>query len=172
MAVKHLHSVGVDPQPSGYGSEGWGLDSDWVIFQRLNREADTVSGEAARNLRTDALRLVRGCPFDGVLADSYEWVDEEHLRTTMTIAVAKCAQRLGDDLFEAGDLLGAESAASSGLRGAPDDFGLWDLGARAIDARGDRTALNRWLADASRHLDPAEMERIRAGLTHHDPSET
>ena len=64
------------------------------------------------------------------------------------MAVAKCAQRLGDDLFEAGDFVGAEEAARAGLRGAPDDFGLWDLGARAIDARGDRTALERWLADA------------------------
>jgi Flp pilus assembly protein TadD len=107
-----------------------------------------------------------------VPADSYEWVDAEHLRTTITVAVAECAQRLGTDLFAAGDFAGAESAARTGLRGAPDDFGLWDLGARAIDARADRTALGRWLLDASQHLGPADMERIRAGLTHQDPSDT
>jgi hypothetical protein len=167
--------VGPDHLPDASVASGYliqGVESDWVTFQRLSREADTVGGEPARALRTEALSLVRGPPFDDVPADSYEWVDEEHLRTTITIAVAKCAQRLGDDLFEAGDFVKAEAAASSGLRGAPDDFGLWDLGARAIDARGDRTALKRWLADASRHLDPADMERIRVGLTHHDPSET
>ena len=135
-----------------------GVDSDWVIFQRLNREADTVGDEAARALRTEALRLVRGRPFDGVPADSYDWVDEEHLRTTIMFAVAECAQRLGSDLFEADDFAGAENAARSGVRGAPDDFGLWDLGARAIDARGDRTALGRWLTDAATHLDRAEMD--------------
>ena len=113
-----------------------------------------------------------GRPFEGVPADSYEWVDEEHLRATITMAVAECAQRLGDDLLEAGDFVGAERPPQAGLRGAPDDFGLWDLGARAIDARADRTALERWLTDAAKHLDPADMERIRAGLTHHDPSET
>ena len=167
--------VGPEHLPDASVAGGYlvqGVDSDWATFQRLSRQADTVGGEAARVLRTNALALVRGRPFEGVPADSYEWVDEEHLRTTITIAVAKCAQHLGDDLFEAGDFVKAEAAASSGLRGAPDDFGLWDLGARAIDTRGDRTALKRWLADASRHLDPADMERIRAGLTHHDPSET
>ena len=167
--------VGPEHLPDASVAGGYlvhGVHSDWVTFQRLTREADTVGGESARALRTEALALVRGRPFEGVSTDSYEWVDEEHLRTTITIAVAKCARRLGDDLLEAGDFVGAESAASSGLRGAPDDFGLWDLGARAIDARGDRTALGRWLTDAAQHLDPADMERIRAGLTHHDPSET
>jgi hypothetical protein len=167
--------VGPDHLPDASLAGGYliqGVESDWVTFQRLSREADTVGGEPARALRTEALNLVRGPPFDDVPTDAYEWVHEEHLRTTITIAVAECAQRLGEDLFEADDFVGAERAASSGLRGAPDDFGLWDLGARAIDARGDRTALKRWLADPSQHLDPADMERIRAGLTHHDPSET
>jgi hypothetical protein len=166
--------VGPEHLPDASVAGGYlihGVDSDWVIFQRLNREADTVGDEAARALRTDALALVRGRPFDGVPADSYDWVDEEHLRTTIMFAVAECAQRLGTELFEADDFAGAENAARSGVRGAPDDFGLWDLGARAIDARGDRTALGRWLTDAVTHLDPADVARIRAGLTHHDPSE-
>ena len=88
------------------------------------------------------------------------------------MAVAECAQRLGADLMEVGDFVGAETAARAGLRGAPDDFGLWDLGARAIDARADRTALRRWLTDAAQHLDPPDIERICAGLTHYDPPET
>jgi hypothetical protein len=166
VGPEHLPDASV---AGGYLMEG--VESDWVTFQKLDRQADTVGAEEARALQTQALGLVRGRPFEGVPADAYEWVDEEHLRTTMTIAVAKCAQRLGDDFFEAGDFVGAENAASSGLRGAPDDFGLWDLGARAIDARGDRTALGRWLTDAAQHLDPADMKRIRAGLTHQDPSE-
>jgi hypothetical protein len=167
--------VGSEHLPDASVAGGYlvqGVESDWATFQRLTRQADTVTDGTAHALRTEALRLVRGRPFEGVPADSYDWVDEEHLRTTMTVAVAECAQRLGSDLFEAGDPAGAERAARSGLRGAPDDFGLWELGAQAIDIRGDRTGLGRWLADAGQHLDPADLERIRAGLAHHDPPET
>jgi hypothetical protein len=166
--------VGPEYLPDASVSGGYlvlGVECDWVTFQKLTRKADTVGAESARALRFEALALIRGRPFEDVLADSYEWVDAEHLRTTITVAVAECAQLLATDLFEAGELIGAENAARAGLRGAPDDFGLWDLGARAIDARADRTALKRWLADASQHLDPADMKRIRFGLTYHDPSE-
>ena len=137
--------VGPEHLPDASVAGGYlihGVDCDWVTFQRLNREADTVGGESARALRTEALTLVRGRPFEGVPADSYEWVDEEHLRGTITMAVAECAQRLGADLIEVGRLRRRRDRRRAGLRGAPDDFGLWDLGARAIDAREDRTALD------------------------------
>ena len=74
--------VGPDHLPDASAAGGYlihGVDCDWVIFQRLNREADTVGGESARALRTEALTLVRGRPFEGVPADSFEWVGEEHL---------------------------------------------------------------------------------------------
>ena len=80
--------------------------------------------------------------------------------------------RLGDDHIAAEACDAAEAAARSGLLGAKDDFALWDLGARAIDARGDRTALKRWMADAAWHLDAADIARIAAGLVHYQPSET
>lgn len=167
--------VGPEHLPAAKTTGGYlveGVACDWVTFQRLDRQADAVGGEEARALRAEALALVRGKPFEGVPADSYEWVDTEHLRTTITVAVAKCAQRLGADLFEAGDLVGAESAARAGLRGAPDDFGLWELGACAVNAQADMTGLGRWLSDAGWHLSPAELARIRSGLTHDDPSDS
>lgn len=127
-----------------------------------------MSGDSAQALRTEALELVRGRPFEGLSGDGYDWVDEEGLIGIMTKAIVTCATRLGTDLIEAAEFVAAEDAARAGLRGAPAEYVLWDLGARAIWARGDRTALGTWLAEADRHLDPADVERIRGALSHDD----
>ena len=167
--------IGSEHLPDAITAGGYlvaGVGSDWATFRRLTRRADTIGGEQAVRLRTEALGLVRGQPFDSASGDLFEWVDEEHLRTAIASAIATCALRLGDDHIAAEAFDAAEAAARSGLVGAKDDYGLWDLGARAIDARGDRTALKRWMADAARHLDAADIARIAAGLVHFQPSET
>ena len=158
--------VGPQHLPETSGTDGYlirDVGSDWATFQRLVREADAIGGERAIELRTEALALVRGQPFDKV-TDGYEWVDEEHLRTDMTIAIAKCALALAADHYEAGRHDAAVGAARSGLKGAVDDFELWQIGARAIHAKGDNTALRRWVADASAHLDAADMARMSGSL--------
>jgi hypothetical protein len=167
VGVEHLPDAAV---AGGYLLEG--IDSDWATFGRLDREADTVGDDVARALRTEALELVRGRPFEGLSGDGYDWVDEEGLIGNMTNAIVTCARRLGTDLMEAAEFNAAEDAARAGLRGAPEEYVLWDLGARAIAARGDRTALRHWLAEAGRHLDPADVERIRASLGHEDSPES
>jgi len=164
--------IGVEHLPDAAAAGGYlleGVGSDWSTFGRLNREADTVHAEAARALRTEALELVRGRPFEGLKGDGYGWIDEEGLLETMTKAIVTCAVRLGSDLIEAAEYAAAEDAARAGLRGAPDDYVLWELGARAIWARADHTALRRWLREAGYHLEPPDVERIRASLGHQDP---
>jgi hypothetical protein len=159
--------VGSEHLPDASAREGYvieGVESDWASFQRLTREADVAGGERANELRAEALDLVRGRPFEDIGSDAYEWVTEEHLDTQMTVAIAGCALRLAGDHLEAGHLDAAEHAARSGLGGAPDDFALWQIGARALAGREDRTALRRWMADASVHLDAADLARIEAGL--------
>jgi len=167
--------IGSEHLPDAIAAGGYliaGVGSDWATFRRLTRQADTIGGEQAMRLRTEALGLVRGQPFDGASGDLFEWVDEEHLRTAIASAIATCALRLGDDHLAAGEFDAADAAARSGLLGAKDDYGLWDLGARAIDAREDRTGLKRWMADAARHLDATDIARVAAGLVHYQPSET
>jgi hypothetical protein len=162
--------IGSDHLPPAATAGGYliaGVGSDWATFRRLTREADAVGGEHAMGLRTEALGLVRGKPFDGASSDLFEWLDDEHLRTDIAVAIAGCAQRLGTDHLDAGEFEAAEAAARSGLVGAKDDYGLWDLGARAIDAREDRTALKRWMADASPPLDAPDIARIASGLVHY-----
>ena len=161
VGAEHLPDAAV---AGGYLLEG--IDSDWATFQRLVREADTVDAEAARDLRTEALGLVRGRPFDGLTGDGYDWIEAEGLLGTVTKAIVTCAIRLGTDLMELGEYAAAEEAVRAGLRGSPDEYALFELGARVARAGGGRRALERWLAEAGSRLDAADVARIRAALGH------
>jgi hypothetical protein len=89
----------------------------------------------------------------------------------MTVAIAACALTLANEHLGAGDHADAEVAARAGLLGAPDDNELWEIGARALDAAGERTALRRWLAHAAVHLEPSDVARIEQALRPHTGSE-
>jgi hypothetical protein len=161
IGAEHLPDAAV---AGGYLVEG--IDTDWATIERLTREADTLGGEAARGLRAEALKLVRGRPFEGLSGDGYDWIEAENLVHTVTKTIVRCAQALCSDLLEAGDYNGAEEAARAGLRAARNEYALWELGARAIWARGDRRGLEDWLRAAARELEAADVERIRRALGH------
>jgi hypothetical protein len=164
--------IGAEHLPDAASAGGYlidGIESDWATFQRLAREADRVDAESARALRTQAMELIRGRPFEGLSGSGYDWVDEERLVAVMIKAIVDCATRLGNDRMEAGEFHAAQEAAEAGLRGAPNEYVLWELGARALSARGEGTALGRWLSEAGHALVPADVERIRRDLGH-DPT--
>ena len=74
--------VGAAHLPDATAREGYlleGVVTDWETFRRLSREAETTDPASAIDLRSEALALVRGRPFEGVAASTYEWVAEEHL---------------------------------------------------------------------------------------------
>ena len=157
-------ALGVEHLPEANRKEGYILldvPTDTERFEALAREADVVGGEAADCLRDEALRLVRGVPFAGLLD---EWIGAEGLATHISEAIAKVALRLAQDRYFGADYHGAQDAAARGIVGAPDDHALWEAGAVAIAARGDTTALRRWMADAQHHLGAAELARIEAAL--------
>lgn len=163
--------VGAAHLPNASSAGGYLLldvTSDWADFCNLDRLADATSGPEAWALRRQALALVRGVPFADLPAGTYPWVAAEHLVSTMTTAIARCAGRLATELVEADDSRGAEEATRAGLRGAPEDFELWRLGAIAIEARGDRSALRLWMTDAATHLTRDEIRRIEDELGPHD----
>ena len=155
-------SIGADhlPDANAGGYQIVGVESDWARFQALAREADRTDGEESLGHRRAALALVRGVPFEGVTAGQYEWVFNEQLASEMTAAIATCALRLANDLFERGDYVGIDEAVRAGLRAAPDDADLWRIGAQALAARQEGRALRRHLGDAERHLEPEEMARL------------
>ena len=166
IGAEHLPDAAV---AGGYLVEG--IATDWAAIERLSAEAQTVGADAARALRAEALGLVRGIPFEGLSGDGYDWIEYEDLVSTVTVTIVSCAQDLGSDLYESGDFSGAEAAARAGLRAARSEFVLWELGARAIDARGERRSLEAWWRAAARELDPAAIDRIRRSLGHDGPSE-
>ena len=137
--------VGADHLPEATGREGYkveGVVSDWANFQALARQADTTDKDTAIELRTQALELVRGSPFEGSLA-TYKWVGEEHLDTQMIVAVVRCALRLAEDLLETGHPEAAERAIRMAQKATWEDYDLWRVGARSFKVRGDRTGLQR-----------------------------
>jgi len=157
-------AIGVEHLPEASAKSGYILldvPTDTEHFEALARQADVVGGEAADRLRDEALRLVRGVPFCGLLD---EWIGTEGVATHMIEAISTLALRLAQDRYLAGDYLGSHDAVRRGIVGAPDDCSLWEAGAVAIDARGDTTALGRWMSDATHHLRPPEIDRIEATL--------
>jgi len=156
--------VGVAHLPEANAKAGYILldvPTDTERFEALARQADVIGGEAADRMRAEALRLVRGVPFCDLLD---EWIGAEGMATHMSEAIAALALRLAQDRYLAGDYLGAQDAVRRGIVGAPEDYALWEAGAVAIDARGDTTALGRWMSDATHHLRPPEIDRIKATL--------
>ena len=159
-------SVGVEHLPEGT-SEGYlieGIESDWFTFQRRSRQADTTGGEEAIALRKEALALVRGAPFADV---NDEWIDAERIRSQMTVAIVRCAERLGTDLLEAKRPAEAEEAAAAGLLGAIRHYVLWELGAWAIGDQSDRGRLELWMTDAKANLDEEDVERLERSVADH-----
>jgi hypothetical protein len=130
--------IGADHLPDATNAGGYrisGIDCDWAVFKRLSDEADRTTGAQAIELRTQALALVRGVPFQGVARGQYEWVFNEGLHTDMATAVITCALRLSNELMALGRYHAAEDAARAGLRGAREDAHLERARDLAVQAR-------------------------------------
>jgi hypothetical protein len=132
--------IGAEHLPDATGAAGYrisGIDCDWFVFTRLCDEADTADGPRSIELRKQALALVRGAPFQGVVQGQYEWVFSEDLHTHMANAVITCALRLANDLMALGRYKEAEEAATAGLRGAPRDPDLQRVRSLAVASRNE-----------------------------------
>jgi len=157
--------IGAEHLPDATNFAGYhinGVECDWFTFQRLSDEADTTVGRASITLRTQALSLVRGEPFEGVARGQYEWAFNEDLHTQMAAAVVTCALRLANDLFALGRYSPAEDAARAGLRGAPEDVHLKGVRDRAIEAHKEGLV----------HPDPAPGDSAPEDGASLEPEET
>jgi DNA-binding SARP family transcriptional activator len=159
------------PDANASGYQVTGVESDWVDLEALAHEADRTIGREAIELRTQALALVRGVPFDSVADGQYQWDFNEQLASQMTATIATCAIRLANDLYDLGEYIGVEETVRIGLLAAPDEVYLWEVGARALEARNEGHMLRRHLADARRHVEAEDMERITPGERSHSASE-
>jgi DNA-binding SARP family transcriptional activator len=156
MAASSLHSTasaarrslgtsssGDDHLPRSRGRLALGPDvkTDWDRFVDLSKS--TTSDDWRQ-----ALRLIRGRPFDGLR--SPDWVVLEGILATVDAVVVDLACRYAERCLEALDPPGAEWAARQGLRVSPYDERLYRVLLKASDAAGN----------------PAGVESIMAELVH------
>ena len=130
--------VGPEHLPEATTAGGYrliGVTSDWELFEALSQRADATEGPEAIELRTEALSLVRGAPFQGVPRGHYQWAFDEHLDSQMTSRIVTCALRLANDLFDLGHYAAVDEAVQAGLRADATDPDLLELQERAAAAR-------------------------------------
>jgi DNA-binding SARP family transcriptional activator len=159
--------IGPEHFPDAVNAGGYrfaGVVTDWQRFRELAAEADGLYGDEANRLRTDALALVRGQPFEGAPSPTYDWVNTEALGTSISVAIVDVAHRLAGDLLANGELAHAEWAAGQGLKASPTEEILWVDRARAVRATGDSTAEQRFWRDASATLGSETVDRLRRNL--------
>jgi DNA-binding winged helix-turn-helix (wHTH) protein len=138
--------------------------TDWGTFTALTAEADDAEPAEAARLRSKALSLIRGAPFEGSVGDRFEWAAAEHHIAAMEVAITECAHRLSAWCLESGDPASASEAARIGLLGVPDAWLSHADLIRAVQAGGDPAALRRAWKAVRRRLGDGAVTRLSKEL--------
>jgi hypothetical protein len=134
--------------------------TDWGTFTALTSEAEDAEPAEAAELRSKALSLIRGIPFEGSVGDRFEWTATEHHIAAIEVAITECAHRLSAWCLETGDTPGGSEAARIGLLGVPDAWLSHADLIRAAQAGGDPAALRRAWKGARRRLGDEAVSRL------------
>lgn len=158
--------VGAEVFPEAGRNAGYrlgpGVRSDWEVFQDLVMRSEAAGPEEV-SLLGEALRLVRGAPFDRVAPGSFGWAWSELYVSRMETAISAAAHRLATLSLSAADWATAEWAAVQGLTACPYDRLLWgDL--LRVAQRGGRHRLERAWRDTQAVLG-SDVEELRPLLT-------
>jgi DNA-binding SARP family transcriptional activator len=138
------------------------IGTDWSLFCQLHRE-----GRAAEDasLLRQALQLVRGRPFEGVIAGrTYGWVHTEGHARHIEAEVADAAELAASLLLASGDAIEARSAARRGLMADPYVERLWVRLMEVADRLGDSQEIERIMDEMDVVLD---LEGDFSGLHPH-----
>ena len=142
--------------------------TDWSRWLEL--VGDDAAATPSERL-VEALELVSGRPFDGVVERHYAWA--EPLRQEMTAAVVDVAHEVARRALGSGDADTARWASRVGRRVDPVNELLWRDGLRAEYLAGNREAQRRFVDqllaladDLESDLEP-ETERLLAELERH-----
>ena len=133
--------------------------TDWVVFEALLQLAEQRPASEETYLQ-QALALVRGRLLQARRPRRYAWLARENLEYEVPARIADAAHRLVELRLARGSAAGAVQAAVSGLRGAPDEEGLWRDLLRATHATGDTARLRSVVAELEARVgaDPALEE--------------
>lgn len=121
--------IGVAHFPSAAGQPGYRLvdvDCDWQHFQGLVKQSASRPPGESRNLRRQALGLVRGQPFTGDTSRYFTWAFSMTVVYEMVSRVVETAHELSRDFVLAGDLTSAEAALHQGFLIDPSSTTLWE----------------------------------------------
>jgi DNA-binding SARP family transcriptional activator len=138
-------ALGADLFPESVKGAGYQLDpavsTDWYSFQAFQLDGATAGrddGAMQALILRQALRLVRGTPFAGVVAGTFGWAWTELLVSRMEQEIAAVAAKLADLSIASGDHRRSAWAAERGLSAVPFDESLWrrQLTAAAADSAG------------------------------------
>jgi hypothetical protein len=130
--------------------------TDWVVFEALSLLAEQRPASEETYLQ-QALALVRGRLLQARRPRRYAWLAHENLEYEVPARIADAAHRLVELRLARGSAAGAVQAAVSGLRGAPDEEGLWRDLLRATHATGDTARLRAVVSELEARVaaDPA-----------------
>jgi hypothetical protein len=133
--------------------------SDWIVFEALLLLAEQRPASEETYLQ-QALGLVRGRLLQPRRPRRYAWLARENLEYEVPASIADAAHRLVELRLARGSATGAVRAAVAGLRGAPDEEGLWRDLLRATHATGDTARLRAVVAELEARVaaDPALEE--------------
>jgi hypothetical protein len=104
--------------------------TDWDAFRQLSDLPDLQS-------KLDALKLIRGRPFEGVTTDTYAWVFTEFWISDIEVTVVSWAKEAARLCREAGRPDDALWALRQGLLAVRSDFSLWDTYLTYASEAGD-----------------------------------
>jgi hypothetical protein len=133
--------------------------TDWAVFEALLLLAEQRPASEETYLQ-QALALVRGRLLQARRPRRYAWLARENLEYEVPARIADAAHRLVELRLARGSAAGAVQAAIGGLRGAPDEEGLWRDLLRATHATGDTARLRSVVAELEARVsaDPALEE--------------
>ena len=143
--VKHLPEA-----EDGAYRLGSRVACDWSEFRHLTAAASGAPSGDAIGLLSQALKLIRGTPFDGVAPGTYTWAWSEQVVSEIEVAVTDAAERLAELALDAADTQTADWAARQGLKVVPAHEGLQRIRMRAAAQAGDGDAVDQAYRDARR----------------------
>ena len=121
--------IGVAHFPSAAGQPGYRLvdvHCDWRHFEELVKQSASRPPGESRDLRRQALGLVRGQPFAGDTSRYFTWAFSMTVVYEMVGRVVETAHVLSRDFVLAGDLTNAEAVLRQGLLIDPSSTTLWE----------------------------------------------
>lgn len=151
--------LGVSPAGEPYlprvGTEGYRLNpevrTDWHVWRDL--VGLDVAKAPTSNL-VQALRLVKGQPFEGVKERFYAWAEPE--RYEIIAAIGDAAHELATRALRAGDTSNARLAAAVGRKIDPVNELFWRDAIKAEHQAGDDAGVERIVKQLELHLDSFE----------------